>query len=737
MHSIIEPLIKQAIDYFNNGKLENAEQLLLKVVKIHNTNSDALHILGVINGLQGRPSLAREHLSKAAKLDPNNGFIHFNLAKALVDLGENLKALAHHRKATDLSPAHIESWLGYGKCFADLGMHPDAIKAFKKAIECDPRRLESWYNLGIAQNEMADFEGALASYEQALSLNPQHDGSLLNKAVSLNNLFQHDEALACNMHALLLNPESVAGWSNKGITLNFLGQPEEALICYQKALSINPNHYLTWTNQAIALTALKRLNPAIAAYEKSLEISPNQNSVFGALFHLKMRICDWNQFDPGIKFLENQIINQKQISISPFVALGLMRRADQQLLIAQNWVRNYFPSRPHVLQISPKLVSRKKIRIGYFSPDFKNHAVSYLIAELIELHNKDQFEVFAFALDHAKANDHMRERIISACDHFIEAGNKSDLEIVSLARLHEIDIAIDLGGFTDHTRTNIFSHRVAPIQINYLGYPGTSGATYFDYLIGDPILIPKENQCYYSEKIIYMPDSFQANDSKREISDKKFTRHDFGLPNHGYIYCCFNDNYKITPEIFSIWMNILRRVDGSILWLLGSEQSAKKNLHTEASKLGIDSDRIIFGERLLRDEYLARYKLADLFLDTFPFNGGATASDCLWSGLPILTCAGEAFASRMAASLLSAIDLPELITNSLSEYETQAITFGLQEKKGTDIKNKLLTNIKTTPLFNSTVFTNNIEKAYKEIFKRHLNGMKITHLDVANLTNDE
>lgn len=360
--------------------------------------------------------------------------------------------------------------------------------------------------------------------------------------------------------------------------------------------------------------------------------------------------------------------------------------------------------------------------------DFKNHPVSFLMASVFELHDRDRFEVVAFSYG-ANTQDEMRKRLELAFDKFIDVNEKDDNYIIELARSMKIDIAIDLTGFTGKTRSSIFASRVAPVQVNYIGYPGTMGAKYMDYMIADLHLIPTNCRINYSEKIAYLP-VFQANDNKRKISEKISTRQSVGLPQTGFVFCCFNSNYKITPQTFDGWMRILHRVEGSVLLLLSKSDLSRQNLLNEAQKRRIDTNRLIFAGTLPTDEYLARYRVADLFLDTFPFNAGTTASDALWAGLPVLTRAGDAFASRMASSLLLAIGLPELIAKDQAAYEDLAVELATFPERMSAIRSKLQCHRQTQPLFNTNLFTKHLESAYVQMFERNQVGKEPDHLFV-------
>jgi predicted O-linked N-acetylglucosamine transferase (SPINDLY family) len=343
------------------------------------------------------------------------------------------------------------------------------------------------------------------------------------------------------------------------------------------------------------------------------------------------------------------------------------------------------------------------------------------MAELFESHDKERFELFAFSFG-PDSQDEMRQRVSRAFDRFIDVRFMSDMEVARMARELEIDIAIDLKGYTQDARPGIFSYRCAPVQVNYLGYPGTMGAEYMDYLIADKVLIPAESQTHYTENIVYLPHSYQVNDTKRVISDRTFTKAELGLPETGFVFCCFNNSYKITPTTFDSWMRILKAVEGSVLWLLEDSASATHSLQRQAQARGVQANRLIFAKRMPLSEHLARHRLADLFLDTLPYNAHTTCSDALWAGLPVLTLPGVSFAARVSASLLEAIELPELIAHSQADYEQLAIEFALNPARLTGVREKLASKRLTAPLYNTPLFTQHLESAYRQMHERHLAG---------------
>jgi predicted O-linked N-acetylglucosamine transferase (SPINDLY family) len=440
-----------------------------------------------------------------------------------------------------------------------------------------------------------------------------------------------------------------------------------------------------------------------------------------------MTICSWSGLSESLEDIFKKVMASEKV-VAPFSLLALNDDALLNKKCSEIYIQSRYPFNP----VSEPILKRpqsQKIRVGYFSADFHNHATGYLMAELFELHDESQFELVGFSFG-PMANDEMRQRLLKSFDQFIEVGGKSNVEIAELSRDLNIDIAVDLKGFTQDARTGIFSYRPAPIQVNYLGFPGTMGADYIDYIIADKTLIPLDAQSSYTEKVAYLPNSYQANDRKRLISDRQFTRAELGLPENACIFACFNNNYKITPLVFDSWVKILSLVEGSVLWLLADNPTAKNNLIKEATARGLDSCRLIFAERMPLPEHLARHRQADLFLDTLPYNAHTTCSDALWAGLPVLTLMGSTFPGRVGASLLKAIDLPELITNTQEEYEAMAIELAINPQKLRDIKLKLARNRLTTPLFDTPLFTKNLETIYTKMMERYQADLQPDHITI-------
>ena len=598
---------------------------------------------------------------------------------------------------------------------------------FIKSLELIPDRVSTLTNLSAAQLKLKKYSEARSAAQKAISVESDNTEAYLNLGLIELDLRNFESAIKFFDKALSLKPDYVEAYSNKGATLNELKRYDEAIAHYDKAISLKPDYHKAWTNKGNTLSELKRFDKAIAHYDKALTLKPDIDWLSGDLLHTKMKICSWSGLAESLEDISKKAVANEKIA-NPLLLLALNDDTFLHKKSAEIYIQSRYPFNP-VLGPILKYPQNQKIRIGYFSADFRNHPVSLLTAELYELHDKNKFEIIAFSFG-VDDKSPMRLRLSQAFNQFIDVSNVSDLGIAELSRSLQIDIAVDLGGHTQASRTGIFSYQAAPIQASYIGYLGTMGSEYYDYLLADKTIIPDELQEFYSEKIAYLP-SYQVNDRKRTISERQFTRGELRLPETGFVFCCFNDNVKILPTTFDSWMRILNAVEGSVLFLYADNEWSKANLIKEACLCGIDSARLIFGGRIPTEEYLARYRVCDLFLDTFPYNAGTTASDALWVGLPVLTLMGQSFASRMAASLLNAIGLSELITTTQEEYEALAIELANNPQKLESIKLRLAHNRLTAPLFDTPLFTKNLEAAYIKMYEHCKAGLEPQDISIA------
>jgi protein O-GlcNAc transferase len=556
-------------------------------------------------------------------------------------------------------------------------------------------------------------------FDVALKLNPKSATVHNSRGVALGKLKRVSESLASFERAIALHPDGAEAHSNKANALRELDRSEEALVSANRAVALKPDYADALNNRANVLLRLKRYKEAIADLEPLLRLNPDFPYAKGMLLHTKMQLCDWRSFDSELAAVLADVRAGKPAS-PPFALLAESGETRDQLLCAQAWVREKCPPAPAPVYKGDKY-RHDRIRVAYVSADFGEHPTSYLLAGLIEQHDRARFKVVGISLGAGTASA-MRTRVSGAFDQFLEAGRKDDREVAALLRHLEIDIAVDLMGFTHESRPGIFALRPAPVQVNYLGFPATMGASYIDYIIVDRFVVPAERSGCYSEKIACLPDSFQANDSGRRIADSPSTRGEAGLPKGAFVFCAFSNSYKITPPMFDIWMRLLRQAEGSVLWLLAGSAAVETNLRREAQGRGVAADRLIFAPRLGYSEYLRRYQWADLFLDTAPFNAGATASDALWAGLPLITCAGEAFAGRMAGSLLHAVGLPQLVTSSLEDYERTALALARDPAAIGALRATLAQNRATCALFDTSRFRAHLEAAYRTMWERHQAG---------------
>ena len=652
----------------------------------------------------------------AITLEPNNPVAWSEKGVVLHALQKYDEAISNYDKAIEINPNLTIAYLNKGAALKELKFNQEALNLCKTALNLNPNMPEAWLNAGIIFRELKQFDNAIYHLDEAIKLSPRLANNWSSKGLILHELKRYHEALAHFDQAIELNPNYAEAWNNKGATLNELKRHEEAISYFDRAIELNPNYAEAYSNKGLTLNKLKRYIEALSSYEKAFELKLDVDWAYGDYAYIKMIICSWAGFSPHLNRIIEQVLMGRTV-ITPFALLALADDPPLHKKASEIFTHSKYPAS---LALGPiaKHPRHEKIRIGYFSANFYNHAVGFLMAELFELHDKNQFELIGFSFG-LMPKDETQRRIAAQFNHFYEVENMSDTDIVQLSRSLNIDIAVDLMGFTQDARTGIFAERAAPVQVNYLGYPGTSGSDYMDYIIADPTLIPPESQQYYSEKIVYLPNCYQVNDRKRAIADKQFTRQELGLPEAGFVFACFNNNFKILPATFDAWVSIVNAVDGSVLWLLADNPSAKKNLLQEAQTRGLDPKRLIFADRMPLPEHLARHRQVDLFLDTWPYNAHTTASDALWVGIPVLTLLGKSFASRVAASLLNAIGLPELITKTQEEYESLAIKLAHNPHLLMLIKEKLHANRLIAPLFDTPLFTKHLELAYTKMHEQH------------------
>ncbi len=722
-----QAIFKEGLALHHQGRLAQAQQSYHQVVTLQPQHFEAWHLLGVIAAQSRQYAQAIELIGRSIAINPENAAAHANLGNALKDLGQYQDAIESYDNALALKPDYANAYGNRGMAQYALKQYQAAIHSCDKAIAIQPGMALAHYQRGNALCALRQYQGAVQSYDNAIELQPDHGDAWSNRGVALHFLRQYQAALHSYDKAISIKADSAQAYYNRGITLNDLKQHQAAVGSYDSALAINPNLAQAWANRGNALNDLKQHEAAVDSYDKAMALDADAWFLPGMRLYTRMQLCDWRDAEVQTAALVQKIQGGASVA-PPFSVLALSASLPLQRQAAESYVNERYPANP-VLGIIPKRPRGKKIRLGYFSADFHNHATAYLMAELFERHDKTSFELVAFSYG-TDSKDEMRRRVSAAFDQFIDVRLQSDPAVAQLSRSLGIDIAIDLKGFTEDERVGIFACRAAPLQVSYLGYPGTMGARYFDYVIADRMVIREEDRQHYTEKIAYLPNSYQVNDRRRKIADRQFTRNELGLPETGFVFCCFNSNHKITPATFDGWMRILKRVEDSVLWLLADNPTARSNLRQQAQLRGVDPQRLVFAQRLPLPEHLARHRAADLFIDTLPYNAHTTASDALWSGLPVLTCSGESFASRVAASLLTATDLPELITATQADYEALAVQLAREPERLRAIRQKLQHNRLATPLFDTQLFTRHIEDAYAQMFERYQADLGPEHIEV-------
>ncbi len=741
-------LINKALQLHEEGKIKDAIRLYSEILQSQNNDPQLLFMLGTAYVQIGKIELGIENLKKSILIKPDNAFSHSNLGNALKELkrydealdsydkaikinsnyadihnnkGSVLKNLKRFNEAIEcydnaikIKSDHAYSHNNKGNALKELKRYDEALDSYDKAIKINSNYADAYNNKGNTLKELNRYDEALASYDKAIQIKSNHVEAYNNRGIVLQNLNQYKAALASYDKALKLNPNYTFAYNNRGNVLKYINRYDEAIASYNKAIEINPHFEDPYNNKGNALKDLKRFDEALANYENVVKLKSDFKYILGKVLHTRMILCSWNDFDSLTEKIV-KALNKKLKVIDPFFFLGLSDNPAFSKLTSEIFVEDKIPKHSEIEPLA-KYNNHKKPRIGYFSADFYDHAVLHLMMDVFKNHNKSLFDFYGFSFGPDK-NDKWRNEVKNYFIKFEDVSKISDKEVADLCRKLEIDIAIDLTAFTSNSRSGIFSYRAAPIQINYLGYPGTMGAEYIDYIIADEVIIPKENFDYYSEKVLYLPNCYQANMSQKDISPKEFKRGDFDLPDNAFVYCSFNNNYKITPHIFDVWMNILKKVPNSVLWIFKSNETASKNLKKETEARGVDPNRIIFASYLPNEEHLKRISLADLFLDTFPYNAHVTASDAIRMGIPILTLTGNSFASRVGASILSCIGLKELITNNKKEYQELGIELAIKPDKLAKIKNRIRDSVSKSPLFDSHSFTENLENIYLNLLK--------------------
>lgn len=743
------------------GDLAAARMLGQEVLAAEPGNADALNLVGVLSGQLGDLAAALACFDRAIAVQPGNAAAYCNRGLTLQLLEQWDLALESFERAINLDGGNVAALFSRGNILKQHGDFLGALRDYDAAIIANPQFAQAHFNRGLILQQRRDLRSALAAYDRTLEINPNHAEAHANRGFVLHQSNRLEPALASYDRSIALNPTQVLSFVHKGNALRALSRVAEALQSFDCALAVDPQFAQAYNCRGLAFSTLGEIDTALANFDRAIEIRPDYAEAFfnratlqreagrlaqaladyesahkldpglefltGALLECKLQMCEWESMEEDLVRLSAGIMRREAVA-SPFSVLALVDSPSLQRSAAEVWVRETCPSDDSLGVISAR-PHGTKLRIGYFSADFRDHPVPRLLTELIEAHDRSRFEVVAFSLG-IPTPGKQRDRLLGAFDQFLDVNTKTNLQIAALSRDLKIDIAVDLGGFTLNSRPGIFALRAAPVQVGYLGYLGTMAAPYMDYLIADEVVVPPEQRRHYTESILYIP-TYQVNDSKRPLPNRSFTRRDLGLPETGFVFSCFNSTYKITPGTFASWMRVLKRVDGSVLFVYADNDFAKSNLRRQAENKGIDPHRIVYGDRLSVEDYLARFRSMDLFLDTFPYNAGTTASDALWAGLPVLTRRGDSFAARVASSVLTALDMQELITDDAKQYERVAVLLASNPALLAELRETLSRNRGNKPLFDTLRFTRNLESGLQEIHQRHLSGFPPTDIRVA------
>ena len=718
--------IRTALGLHHAGRLAEAEAVYRGILSSQPGNFHALHLLGVLRAQSGDMAEAVALIGKALQIKSDEPLAHFHIAGAFVHLGRKAEALASYDHAVALKPDFAEAQGARAPMLLEMHRYKEALEACDRAIALQPGMAEAHHNRGHALIELGRKEEALAAFDRAVALQPDFVEAHNNRGSTLLELGLREQALAAFQEALALKPDFAQTYYNLGNALLALGKKEGALAAYDSAITLKPDHGEALYNRSSLLDSLGRAEESLADSDKALVIKPELGLAASRSFFARALLCDWRDRGDRISDLKRRCREGQVVGFYVNCAFD-----DPELLLLAAKTKAGASAQ---LKARRPVQTHARLRIAYLSPDFRDHPVAHQAVELLERHDKTRFETYGICL-RAGPESAIRQRLRRAFDHFEEAGARSDREIAELLADSQIDIAVDLGGYTDGGRTKSLSFRPAPIAVNYLGYPGTLGADYIDYIVADALVVPPDAERFYTEKIVRLPDCFLPSDTAGRALPAPPPRAEAGLPETGFVFCAFNSSYKIAPEMFDVWMRLLRAVDGSVLWLSIGGEKARSNLRAEARARQVSSERLVFADRVeARERHLARLALADLFLDTLPYNAHSTASDMLWAGVPVLTCMGRSFAARVAGSMLTAIGAEEPIAHDLGGYQALALDLARSPERLAAVRAKLTRNRATSPLFDTARLCRHLESAYETMWDFHMKGRKPESFIVNRLT---
>jgi protein O-GlcNAc transferase len=725
-------LLQSAIEFHSGRQYGVARQLYLQILEQNPGHEVAWHNLGLVEHITGRHAQAAEYIGKAVGLKPDYAHAYANLAAVLRVTRQLETARETAELAIRLEPGFAPAHNNLGGILEDIGETEAALAAYSEACRLDPFFIEAHTSAAEILRKLGRREEGLKLCAAVSARRPDAAGPHFAAGNILRELLRLDEACAEFQQAISLDPNFAEAYCNLGNLLQQRNDFAGAVPNYEKALAIRPDFAEIHCNLGMAYESLRRIDEALNSYDRAIALDPSLVGVRLQRLHVRRAICDWT----GDEAEETAVLAAAAASkgfVPPFGPLAMNSGHALQLNLARRWARA-FRSRPSFDHRRPTPNRNRKLRIGYLSGDFFRHATAILMAGLFEQHDRARFEIIAYSHGGDDGSE-LRHRLLKAFDRFVDITALDDRAAAARIYADEVDILVDLKGYTQFSRGEIVAHRPAPIQVNFIGYPGTMGADFIDYVIADPIALPMDEQPYYDEKIVQLPDTYQPNDRLRPIDERTPARAESGLPDEGFVFCSFNNSYKITPKFFDVWMRLLAAVPGSVLWLIDGNARVQANLRKEAGARGINGDRLIFAPRCSLGTHLARHRLGDLFLDTLPYNAHTTTSDALWAGLPVLTMQGDTFAGRVASSLLHAIGLPELATHSLEEYEALALKLARTPQLLADLRRRLYANRLTAPAFDTVRHARHLEAAYSRMWETWADGKAAQPFAVAPLGN--
>lgn len=703
--------------YLATGDEKSAEMVLRNEIAKYPDAMESQNLLGVLLARQRRYEEALAVFAAAIERQPEYGGTYNNMGNTLSELGRHEEAIAYLNKAIEIQPADAQAHCNLGNAYRQLGRLEEAAASVERALKITPGDYEAYNTLGVIQRDSGRYDEAVGCFQRAVEINRDHAPAWHNLGLALDHQNRHEQALQSLERALALrpDPETLVGLGN---ALQKLGRLEAAVSRYREAIALQDDLVSAHSGLGTALQDMKRPDGAAACFEKVLAIAPDDENAPTALAWARATACDWGDYEARVQALRRDVRERRSV-VAPFTFLALCQDLEEQKLCAERYLAEKIPHAPPALGRAAAH-DDGRVRVAYLSADFREHPVAQCIHELLRVHDRSRFEVIGVSLGADDASE-MRAKLKASFDRYVDVRRMADSEAAAAIRDLGVDIAVDLMGFTKGCRPGILAHRPAPVQVAYLGYAGTTGADFIDYLLADRFVIPEEQQKRYSERVVTLPDSYMANHSRRVMGEGS-GRAAAGLPEGAFVFCSFNNFYKITPEVFGAWMRLLRKVDGSVLWLHSDNAVAERNLAREAAVRGVDPGRLVYARRVDRiEDHYARYRLADLFLDT-TYNAHVTACDALWAGLPLVTCTGSSFATRVAGGMLQVLGLPELVTTSLADYERVALALATDPGSLRALREKLEQARKASPLFDVERFRRNIESAFITMWETHEHG---------------